>query len=49
MLGAEMNQEYRIDGGTGRLVTSTVAQVPEAQPVSYRLVYDRHQPEADGK
>lgn len=49
MLGEKMNQEYRIDDGTKRLVTSTVAQAPEAQPVSYRLAYDRRQPEADGE
>lgn len=49
MLGKKMTQNYQIDGVTGRLVISTVAQVSEAQPVSYRLVYDRYQPEADGK
>lgn len=48
MLGKKMTQNYQIDSGTGRLVISTVAQVSEAQPVSYRLVYDRYQPEADG-
>lgn len=49
MLGKKMTQNYQIDSGTGRLVISTVAQVSEAQSVSYRLVYDRYQPEADVK
>lgn len=49
MLGKKMTQNYQIDGGTGRLVISTVAQVSEAQPVSYRLVYDRSKPKADVK
>lgn len=49
MLGKKMTLNYQIDGETGRLVISTVAQVSEAQPVSYRLVYDRSKPKADVK
>lgn len=48
MLSKKLTQSYQIDGGTGQLVVSTVAQVSEEQPVSYRLVYDRHKPEAEG-
>lgn len=47
ILGKKMTQNYQINGGTGRLVISTVAQVSEAQPVSYRLVYDRSKPKTD--
>lgn len=49
MLGKKLTQSYQIDGGTGQLVISTAAQVSAVQPVSYRLVYDRRTPEADGK
>lgn len=49
MLGRKLTQRYQIDGGTGQLVVSTVAQLSEAQPVSYRLVYDPRKPEADGE
>jgi len=46
-LGKKMPQTYQIDGGTGRLVIFTVAQVSEGQPISYRLVYDRLKPDPD--
>ena len=49
MLGKKLVQDYQIDRGTGQLVISFVAQVSVAQPVSYRLVYDRLGPEAEGK
>ncbi len=49
MLGKKMTQNYQIDSGTGRLVISTVAQVSEAQPVSYHLVYDRLKPDLGEK
>lgn len=45
-LGKRLVQRYHIDDGTGQLVISSVAQVSEAQPVSYRLIYDRLKPEA---
>lgn len=44
-LGKKFVQNYQIDGGTGQLVISSVAQVSEGQPVSYRLVYDRLKPD----
>lgn len=49
MLGKKMTQNYHVDGGTGQLVVTTQAQVSEAPPVSYRLVYDRRMPDTDGK
>jgi len=49
MLGKKLVQDYQIDSGTGQLVISSVAQVSMAPPVSYRLVYDRLGPEAEGK
>lgn len=45
-LGKRLVHSYHIDDGTGQLVISSVAQVSEGQPVSYRLVYDRLKPEA---
>jgi hypothetical protein len=48
MLGKKLTQNYQIDGGTGQLFVTTLAQVSEAQPVSYRLVYDRRKPETQG-
>ncbi len=44
-LGKKFVQSYQIDGGNGQLVISSVAQVSEGQPVSYRLVYDRLKPD----
>lgn len=41
-------QSYRIDAGTGQLVIATEAQVSEAPAFSYRLVYERIQPEPGG-
>ena len=49
MLGKKLVQTHRVDGGTGQLVISFVAQVSEAEPVSYRLVYDRLKPEISGE
>lgn len=48
MLGKKLTQSYQIDGETGQLVIATQARLSNAQTVSYRLVYDRHKPEADG-
>lgn len=48
-LGKKFVQSYQIDGGTGQLVISSVAQVSEGQPVSYRLVYDRLKPDLGEK
>lgn len=41
MLGKKLTQNYQLDGETGQLVISIVAQFSAVQPVSYRLVYDR--------
>ena len=49
MLGKKLIQSYQIDRGTGQLMISSVAQVSVALPVSYRLVYDRLGPEAEGR
>lgn len=49
ILGKKLTQAYQIDDNTGQLVVSTVAQVSEAHPASYRLVYDRQKPESVGK
>lgn len=48
-LGKKFVQSYQIDGGTGQLVISSVAQVSEGQSVSYRLVYDRLKPDLSEK
>ena len=48
-LGKKFVQSYQIDGGNGQLVISSVAQVSEGQPVSYRLVYDRLKPDLGEK
>ena len=48
MLGKKLTQSYQIDGETGQLVIATQARLCNAQTVSYRLVYDRQKPEADG-
>jgi hypothetical protein len=48
MLGKKLTQIYQIDGETGQLVISTVAQPSGMQPVSYRLVYDRRTSKVDG-
>lgn len=48
-LGMKFVQSYQIDGRNGQLVISSVAQVSEGQPVSYRLVYDRLKPDLGEK
>lgn len=48
-LGMKFVQSYQIDGGNGQLAISSVAQVSEGQPVSYRLVYDRLKPDLGEK
>lgn len=48
MLGKKLVQGYQIDSGTGQLVISSTVQASVAPPVSYRLVYDRLKPEAEG-
>ncbi|HFF8538765.1 TPA: hypothetical protein ACGEYK_002923 [Raoultella ornithinolytica] len=48
-LGKKFVQSYQIDGGNGQLVISSVAQVSEGRPVSYRLVYDRLNPDLGEK
>ncbi len=42
--GTRLIQSYRIDAGTGQLTISSVAQVSEAKPIAFRLVYDRLKP-----
>jgi len=41
MLDLKEVQRWRVDGGTGRLVISAVAEASRGRPISYRLVYDR--------
>ena len=48
-LGKKFVQSYQINGGNEQLVISSVAQVSEGQPVSYRLVYDRLKPDLSEK
>ncbi|MCT8875896.1 hypothetical protein [Shewanella xiamenensis] len=48
-LGKKFVQSYQIDGRNGQLIISSVAQVSEGQPVSYRLVYDRLKPDLGEK
>lgn len=48
-LGKKFVQSYQINGGNEQLVISSVAQVSEGQPVSYRLVYDRIKPDLGEK
>lgn len=48
-LGKKFVQSYQVDGRNGQLVISSVAQVSEGQPVSYRLVYDRLKPDLGEK
>ena len=39
--GARLTQNYQFDAGTDQLVIASVANLPEGQAVSYRLVYER--------
>lgn len=48
-LGNKFVQSYQIDGGNEQLIISSVVQVSEGQPVSYRLVYDRFKPDLGEK
>jgi len=39
--GARCTHTYQLDTGTDQLVIASVANLPERQAVSYRLVYER--------
>lgn len=39
--GSRLVQNYQLDGPADRLVIDTAANLPERQPVTYRLVYER--------
>jgi hypothetical protein len=45
--GARLVQQYRIDAGTGRLMISSAAELPNRQEVTFLLVYDRLKPRPD--
>lgn len=45
--GTKLVQNFQIDAKTGQLMISTVSHLPAMQPVSFRLVYDRLNPDAE--
>lgn len=44
-LGKKIVQSFQIDGSTGQLVIAAVAEFSSGQSASYRLVYDRFNPD----